>query len=58
MSAELFEKTLKEAGENAGRRLRILEKRMQASDHPALLGAPETEYLKLFVCTVSDKRSL
>lgn len=58
MSAELFEKTLKEAGENAGRRLRILEKRLQASDHPALLGAPETEYLKLFVCTVSDKRSL
>ena len=58
MSTELFERTLKEAGENAGRRLRILEKRMQASDHPALLGAPETEYLKLFVCTVSDKRGI
>lgn len=58
MSAELFEKTLKEAGENAGKRLRILEKRMQAPDHPALIGAPETEYLKLFVCTVCDKGSL
>lgn len=58
MSTELFERTLKEAGDNAGKRLRILEKRMQGSDHPALLGAPETEYLKLFVCTVSDKRGI
>jgi 23S rRNA (cytosine1962-C5)-methyltransferase len=34
---------------DAGRELQILEERGQPPDHPALLNAPETSYLKCFI---------
>ncbi len=41
-----------EAGLDAGRQLRVLERRTQALDHPILLTAPETHYLKCLVLQV------
>jgi 23S rRNA (cytosine1962-C5)-methyltransferase len=35
-----------EAALDAGKRLRVLERRAQAADHPILLTVPETHYLK------------
>lgn len=52
MTATLFEKMLKESAQNCGRRAKILEMRVQAPDHPALLAADETSYLKAFVLQI------
>ena len=41
-----------EAALDAGRRLRVLERRTQAQDHPILLTVPETHYLKCLVLEV------
>ncbi|SPF51268.1 Ribosomal RNA large subunit methyltransferase I [Syntrophobacter sp. SbD1] len=49
MSEELFREVLISAGQASGRRLRLLEVRGQAFDHPSLLAMPETKYLKCFV---------
>ena len=49
MTAQLFEKMLRESAREAGRRAKILEVRVQAPDHPALLSAEETSYLKAFI---------
>ena len=38
-----------QAALDAGRTLRILERRTQASDHPILLTVPETHYLKCLI---------
>ena len=54
MSAALFEKMLREAGNESGRRLRLVEMRTQGADHPALLAADETTYLKFYVLQVLD----
>ena len=43
---ELFERTVREAAEDAGVRLRVLDRLGQATDHPVLLTVPETRYLK------------
>ncbi len=40
------------AAADAGRQVRILEKRGQSLDHPILLNVPETAYLKCFVCQI------
>ncbi len=40
------------AASDAGRRVRILERRGQAMDHPVLLNVPETAYLKCILCQV------
>ena len=40
------------AAADAGRRVRILEKRGQSMDHPVLLNVPETAYLKCVICQV------
>ena len=40
---------LRESAREAGRRAKILEVRVQAPDHPALLSAEETSYLKAFI---------
>ena len=37
---------------DAGRTLRVLERRTQASDHPILLTVPETHYLKCLILEV------
>ena len=44
-----FLEMLGSAAADAGRRVRILEKRGQAQDHPILLNVPETAYLKCIV---------
>jgi 23S rRNA (cytosine1962-C5)-methyltransferase len=40
------------AAADAGRRVRILERRGQSLDHPVLLNLPETGYLKCAICKV------
>ena len=42
------------AASDAGRQVRILEKRGQAQDHPILLNVPETAYLKCIVSNVIE----
>ncbi|HSW09899.1 MAG TPA: class I SAM-dependent rRNA methyltransferase [Bacillota bacterium] len=46
LSAEDFRQILVEAGRDARRSLRLLDERGQSPDHPVLLAAPETRYLK------------
>jgi 23S rRNA (cytosine1962-C5)-methyltransferase len=40
------------AAGDAGRRVRLLERRGAAADHPVILTIPETEYLKCLICRV------
>lgn len=54
MSEELFLKLIAEAANDAHRRVQLLEKRTQASDHPILFGVPETYYLKCVIARVID----
>ena len=42
----MFERTVREAADDAGVRLRVLDRLGQATDHPVLLTVPETRYLK------------
>lgn len=49
MTEQLFSKMLKEAAKESGRTVRCVEIKSQAPDHPALLSAEETQYLKFFV---------
>lgn len=53
MSQPLFEKMLAEAAKESGRKARCLEIRTQAPDHPSLLNAEETSYLKFFALQIS-----
>lgn len=52
MTLPLFMKMLGEAARESGRRVRYVEMRAQAPDHPALLNEEETLYLKFFVLQV------
>lgn len=52
VSEELFVNTVLEAASDAGRRVQLVEKRAQSSDHPILLGVPETYYLKCLILRV------
>ncbi len=47
-----FVEMLGSAAADAGRRVRILEKRGASQDHPALLNVPETAYLKCVIAQV------
>ena len=49
MSSTLFEKMLAEAAKESGRTVRGAEVKTQAPDHPSLLCADETHYLKFYV---------
>jgi 23S rRNA (cytosine1962-C5)-methyltransferase len=49
----LFEQMLIATMRNAHRQVAIVERRGAGRDHPVLLGAPETEYLKCFLLRVS-----
>ncbi|MEP6901193.1 MAG: class I SAM-dependent rRNA methyltransferase [Actinomycetota bacterium] len=53
-SEEIFLQTLEESLRDSKRRVHLIEKRMQASDHPILLGMPETYYLKCFILRVVE----
>lgn len=52
MSEALFMETIAAAANDAHRKLQVIEKRMQASDHPVLLTVPETYYLKCVIARV------
>jgi 23S rRNA (cytosine1962-C5)-methyltransferase len=54
MSEEMFLEIIAEAANDAHRKLQLVEKRTQASDHPILLGVPETYYLKCVIARVMD----
>ena len=49
---ELFKEMLIDAAHSAGRQARLLEMRSQARDHPMLLAARETQYLKCAVLLI------
>ncbi|MCH5159353.1 MAG: class I SAM-dependent rRNA methyltransferase [Clostridiales bacterium] len=52
VSDSAFEKMLTEAARRSGRRAQCLEKRSQSPDHPTLLSADETHYLKCFILRI------
>ncbi len=52
MSEAMLLEIVAEASLNAGRTLRVLERRTQAQDHPILLTVPETLYLKCLIFQV------
>jgi 23S rRNA (cytosine1962-C5)-methyltransferase len=54
MSEEMFYEIVTDAARDAHRRVQIVEKRMQSSDHPVLLGMPETHYLKCLILRCID----
>ena len=54
MSEQNFIQLIAEAAVDARRRLQIVEKRMQSSDHPVLLTVPETYYLKCVIARVVE----
>ena len=56
MSQELLAKTVKEAAKATHKRLRQVEFRTQAADHPILWAADESYYLKFFVFQVVDEK--
>lgn len=56
MTQELLEKTIKEAAKATHKRLRQVEFRTQAPDHPILWAADESYYLKFFIFQVVDEK--
>ena len=52
ISEQMFLDLIADAALDARRRLQIVEKRGQSSDHPVLLGVPETHYLKCVIARV------
>jgi len=52
VSADLFQKIVFAAAEDAGRDVQILERLAQPPDHPIRLTFPEGEYLKGLICRV------
>lgn len=56
MTQELFTKTIKEAATATHKRLRQIEFRTQAPDHPILWAADESYYLKFFIFQVCEEK--
>jgi 23S rRNA (cytosine1962-C5)-methyltransferase len=54
MSEQMFLEIIADAARDARRRVQLVEKRMQASDHPVLFGMPETHYLKCVIARLLD----
>ncbi len=54
MSEEMFLEIIADAALDAHRRVQLIEKRGQSSDHPVLLGVPETHYLKCVIARVIE----
>ncbi len=50
----LFAEMLADAAKDAGCWLRVIERRMQSSDHPVLMAVPETHYLKCFILEIGS----
>lgn len=55
MTYELFTKTINQAAHNVHKRLRQVEFRTQAPDHPILWAADESYYLKFYIFQVCDE---
>ncbi len=55
MTFTLFEKMLIECARESGKTVRSVEIKTQSPDHPSLLCADETQYLKFFVLQITDK---
>ena len=47
-----FTEVVRAAAGDAGRRVRLIERRGASSDHPVILNIPETEYLKCLILEV------
>ena len=56
MTQELLAKTIREAARATPKRLRQVEFRTQAADHPILWAAEESYYLKFFIFQVVDEK--
>ena len=56
MDPELFTKTIGQAAENVHKRLRQVEFRTQAPDHPILWGAGDSYYLKFYIFQVCEEK--
>ncbi|MDD7642103.1 MAG: class I SAM-dependent rRNA methyltransferase [bacterium] len=56
MTQELLAKTIREAARSAHKRLRQVEFRTQAADHPILWAADESYYLKFYIFQVVDEK--
>lgn len=56
MDYELFTKTIGQAAKNVHKRLRQVEYRTQAPDHPILWAADESYYLKFYIFQVCSER--
>ena len=56
MTQELLVKTIREAARATHKRLRQVEFRTQAADHPILWAAEESYYLKFFIFQVVDEK--
>ena len=56
MTYELFTETIGQAARNVHKRLRQVEFRTQAPDHPILWAADESYYLKFYIFQVVDEK--
>lgn len=56
MTYELFTQTLQQAARSVHKRLRQVEYRTQAPDHPILWAADESYYLKFYIFQVCEER--
>lgn len=56
MTPDLFTKTIGQAAKNVRKRLRQVEYRTQAPDHPILWAADESYYLKFYIFQVLDEK--
>ena len=56
MEYELFTKTIGQAARSAHKRLRQVEYRTQAPDHPILWSSDESYYLKFYIFQVCDDK--
>jgi len=56
LTPELFENTIELAAHDAKKRLRQVEFRTQAADHPILLAAEESYYLKFYIFQVCNEK--
>lgn len=56
MTPDLFTKTIREAAQSTHKRLRQIEYRTQASDHPILWAADESYYLKFYIFQVCEEK--
>lgn len=56
MDYEFFTKTIHQAAQNVHKRLRQVEYRTQAADHPILWSADESYYLKFYIFQVVEEK--